>query len=339
MEKGIKTEATRKVTDYMVNYDEKTWHMAIEHFDWMPGVGLYGIWNAYKFTGDVKYMEFLKGWFSRHLKEAYEKKTVNSTAPLLTAVYMYEENGAPELLKVCTDIAEFIINEAPLTKDGGLEHTVTTEHGFSDQVWADTLFMACLFLAKFSIVTGEKKYADFCAKQLIVHHKLLSDGKGLYFHGYDGANKNHMSAVRWGRANSWITYSTAEILRLLPDIAERHEAEEYLRAQAEALIKVQTDDGGFRTILDDETSYVEISATAAIAAGLKLGTKLGILDEKFNETADKAIDATMNSILPNGAVDGVSMGTPVMPDADGYKEIGIAPTLYGQGLAALAFSI
>lgn len=339
MKKDLKIEAAVKVTDYMVECEQTTWHMAIENFDWMPGVGLFGIWQTYKMTGDKKYMEYLEGWFSRHLQEAYEKKTVNSTAPLLTAIYMYEENRDSELFKVCSDIAEFIINEAPLTKDGGLEHTVITEHGFSDQVWADTLFMACLFLAKFSVVTGEKKYADFCANQLIIHHKLLSDGNGLYFHGWDGANKNHMSAVRWGRANSWITYSTAEILRLLPDIAERDEVVKYLREQAEALVRVQATDGGFRTILDDETSYVEISATAAIAAGLKLGIKLGILDEKFDVTAEKALDTTIKAVRPDGAVDGVSMGTPVMPDADGYKEIGICPTLYGQGLAALAFSI
>lgn len=339
MNKNIAIETIKKVTDYTIRPEHKTWHMQIEHFDWMPGVALFGIWNAYAATGDEKYAEFLKEWFERHLPEAYDKKTVNSTAPLLTALYLYEKDGDEKLLKVCRDLGEYILNDAPLTKDGGLEHTVTEDvPGFSDQVWADTLFMACLFLAKLSCVTGDARYAEFCEKQLIVHHKLLSDGKGLYFHGYNGAQKNHMSAIRWGRANGWIVYSTAEILRLLPNMKSRAEAEGYLKQHACALAAVQDKDGGFRTIMDDESSYIEISATAAVAAGLKIGVRLGILDGNADAVSEKALAAVLAEVDDDGAVGKVSMGTPVMPDSDGYKQIGICPTLYGQGLADLAFT-
>ena len=97
-------------------------------------------------------------------------------------------------------------------------------------------------------------------------------------------------------------------------------------------------DGGYHTILDDPTSYIEISATAAIAAGMKLGNEIGVLKGEVRSAAERAIGAVVAAIAENGDVGSVSTGTPVMPDADAYKKIGICPTLYGQGLAAVALS-
>ena len=195
----------KRIADRMVSDSDEDWNMNIESFDWVPGVGLYGIYWAYKKTKDRKYFNFLREWAARHLGEAYKKITVNSIAPLLTIIHMYAEDGEDEYLDVCKDLAEYVITDAPLTIDGGLEHTVTEQvAGFSDQVWADTLFMVCIFLAKTGDVTGDKRYTDFAVNQLKVHHKLLTDGKGLYYHGYNGAQKDHMSGVRWGRANAWM---------------------------------------------------------------------------------------------------------------------------------------
>ncbi|MEG2670131.1 MAG: glycoside hydrolase family 88 protein, partial [Oscillospiraceae bacterium] len=152
----------RKITDRIVYGKDVDWAMNIEKFDWIPGVGLYGIFNAYRATGEEKYLEFLNEWANRHLQEAYTKKTINSTAPLLTIVELYDETNKEEYLKVCTDIANWIINEAPLTCEGGLEHTVTeVGDGFSQQIWADTLFMVCLFLVKLGKISKQQKYINF----------------------------------------------------------------------------------------------------------------------------------------------------------------------------------
>lgn len=334
----MNTDLIEKVTDYIIDGKSKDWTMDIEHFDWVPGVGLYGIYSAYQKTKRQKYMDFLKGWIQRHLREAYVQKTVNSTAPLLTVLCMYETFEGEELIKVCKDLAEYILSEAPLTMDGGLEHTVTEAvEGFSEQIWADTLFMVCIFLAKLSVVKDEKKYADFAAKQLLIHHRVLSDGSGLYFHGYSGTLKNHMSGVRWGRANGWIVYATAEILKLIPEFEGREEVMRMFERHAAALKQVQDISGGFHTILDDSDSYIEISATAAIAAGIRLGVESGFLPREYMQVSENATEAVINSVAEDGAVMGVSTGTPVMPDADAYKKVVCCPTLYGQGLAAMAF--
>ena len=328
----------RKVADRVICTKTTDWAMDIEQFDWVPGVGLYGLFLAYEATGQQRYWEFLAEWFSRHLPEAAEKKTVNSTAPLLTAACMYEKVPDPQYRKVMEAAGEFILREAPKTVDGGLEHTVTEPvAGFSDQIWADTLFMACIFLAKLGRITGNQVYTDFAAEQFVIHHRLLSDGAGLYFHGYNGGRRNHMSAVRWGRANAWILYATTAMLEICPDFPQRPFLIERVQTHIRELTVVQAKGGGFRTVLDDPAAYVEISATAGIAAGLGKAIQLGIVGKEYGAVQEKALAAVKAAVFPDGLVDGVSSGTPVMPDAAAYKQIPIVPTLYGQGLALAAF--
>ncbi len=332
-------EYITKVADRITDFSDTDWAMDIEHFDWVPAVGLYGVYHAYKKTENKKYLDYLISWTNRHLNEAYAQKTVNSTAPLLTVIELYKETENPEYLKVCKGMGNYILNKAPRTIDGGLEHTVTEPvPGFADQIWADTLFMVCVFMAKLGEVTGEKKYTDFAAEQLCIHHRLLTDGNGLYFHGYNGAQKNHMSGVRWGRANAWIVYSTAEIINIAGDFKGRENVIAALKKHIEALKNVQRADGGFGTILDDDDSYTEISATAGIIAGIKNAISYGLVDDEYITVYEKGIEAVKKAIAEDGSVTGVSTGTPVMPDAEAYKKIPCCPTLYGQGLAIIALA-
>lgn len=326
-----------RIADKTIGLETTAWELDIEHFDWVPAVGLYGILCAYKKTGLLRYWTFLDNWFARHIQLAYSQKTVNSVAPMLTAVCMCEIRPNDTYLRVIKDMTQYLIKEAPLTIDGGWEHTVTEPvKGFSDQIWADTLFMAGVFLAKAGWLMGDGKCIDFAIDQFVIHHRLLSDGDGLYFHGYNGYKKNHMSAVRWGRANAWIVYATAELLKSLDEFKQRRFLEDMVKKHIRALINVQDAQGAFRTILDDRESYIEMSATAGIAAGIKTALELGLVGSECESALKKALNAIENSISEDGLVENVSTGTPVMCDAEGYKNIKLTSTLYGQGLALVA---
>ena len=323
----------------MINPDNKEWGMNIHCFDWVPGVGLNGVYYAWKYTGDRRYWDALESWAQEHLKEAYTLKTVNSTAPMSTILSLYEENGNQEYLKVCTDIADYILREAPRTREGGLEHTVTEKvPGFNEQLWADTLFMVGIFLAKMGKITGNYAYTEEAAKQLVIHHKVLKDKKsGLFYHGWNCEQQNWMSAVRWGRANAWITVSTVEMLEMLPDEFEgRDEVITSLVEQVAELKYVQRNNGMFGTVLDDPDAYGETSATAGIAAGIKKGIKLGYIPKEYHIIAEKAEKAVVERINENGEVMEVSYGTPIMASAEEYRTIpNHLPVLYGQALALM----
>ena len=148
-----------------------------------------------------------------------------------------------------------------------------------------------------------------------------------------------MSAVCWGRANAWIIYSGAELINILGDFEGINEVRNAIKEHVEVLSKYQTEDGAFRTIIDDETSYEEASATAGIIAGIKLAVNLGIVEDKYESNFEKGIEYIKSQIDDNGILQSVSFGTPVMKSAEEYKNIALIPTLYGQGLGTIALCL
>jgi unsaturated rhamnogalacturonyl hydrolase len=110
------------------------------------------------------------------------------------------------------------------------------------------------------------------------------------------------------------------------------------KAQANALKKLQAKSGLWHTVLDDKSSYEEVSGSAAITAGILKGIRLGILDDSYLCVADKAIKAILKNIDEDGTVLNVSGGTGMGYDANHYKNILIAPMAYGQSLTILALA-
>lgn len=326
------------VTERMVYGTDKDWAMNINRFDWVPGTGLYGIYSAYQYTNKKEYLDFLIAWTEKNKNGALKLKTVNSTAPFLTIIELYRITKNEEYKKICIEAAEYILNKAPRTVSGGLEHTVTEDvEGFREQIWADTLFMVCLFMVRIGKILNNDSYLEFAVEQLKIHHKFLKNKEnGLFFHGYDCANKNHLSAVCWGRANAWIIYSTNLILNELPEFDGKNEVISSMEEQIKALAKYQHDDGGFSTVIDDAQTYEETSAAAGIAAGVYMAVKAGYVSDKYICVADKALEYVKRNTNEPGEVSGVSGGTPIMPSSEAYNKVGTCVTLYGQTLAILA---
>ncbi len=308
--------------------------MNIHRFDWVEGVGLYGILRAYETLNEERYRDFISGWIEQHRQEAEILKTVNSTAPMMSILDFAGEKELP----LCRRIADSIIKEAPRLKNGALEHTVTNEGvNFTGQMWADTLFMVCIFLAKLGKVTGEAQYTEEVICQLRLHHQYLKDSEtGLFFHGYSEPENSHLSAARWARANAWITAGTVEMLELLPESFDgRAEILTSLQEQVAAYQKYQREDGRFYTVLDRSDGYTEASATAGIAYGIRRGVKDGYIESQYLDISVKAEQAVIAQIDENGAVQGVSGGTPIMETIEAYHGIEVLPTLYGQALTLL----
>ena len=316
--------------------DANNWNMYIHRFDWNPGVALHALSEAFHKTGDTTIDTFLRSWFERNGKDALTQKTVNSTAPFITLTAYAQEN--PVYMDMCVKMATYLLEEAPKTDIGSLEHTVTEPvPGFTQQMWADTCFMACIFMAKLGLLLDNRVYRDFASEQLYLHQMYLKDKKtGLYFHAYSCEKKNHLSAVRWGRANAWVLYSSLLLLRLMPDMNHADEIRENVQAQIKALLACQRENGGFGTVLDEKDSYIETSATAGFAAGMFMAEKMGLAGTEVREAAEKALSYVMHVTDEDGTVQGVSGGTPVLDSAEIYKTVPCQPTLYGQALSILA---
>ena len=270
------------------------------------------------------------------MAEGLPERNVNTTCPMLTLLYVYEDTQDERYGALCRDWAEWVMHGLIRTGDGAFQHMITGDANDS-QMLIDTLFMTVLFLAKAGVVFGRKDYVEEAKRQCLVHIKYLYDTScGLYFHGYDFKGRHNYGRVHWARGNSWYTCGIMELIGLIPiEPGLRQYFLDTFRAQVDALCACQAEDGMWHTILDDPASYKESSATAAFAYGMLKGVRLGFLPAQYEAPALRAVQAVLARVDAAGIVGGVSYGTPVGNDAQFYKDIPVCPMTYGQAMAIL----
>lgn len=308
----------------------------INLWEWPQGVGIYGLYKYYLDTGRQDIFDFLDTWYSSRIQEGLPEKNVNTMSPMLTLIGLYQLSGQKKHLELCEEWSTWIMKEMLRTGDGALQHMITGDPN-DGQILIDTLFMTCLFLAKAGEVLGKPEYVEEAKRQFLIHIKYLYDkSSGLFYHGWDFNKSHNYGAVRWGRGNSWYTCGLVDFL----DMVEVEPGlKQYLldtfQAQVAALAKYQDRSGLWHTIIDDETSYLETSASAAFGYGILKGIRLGYLDAAYTHVGMKAVEGVISQISSEGVVQGVSYGTPVGNDAQFYKDIPVCPMTYGQALTIL----
>lgn len=311
----------------------------IEEWEWPQGVGLYGLYKLQNFYGDGRYVDFLKNWISNNQEKGLPPRNVNTTMPYLVVAGFLDQLNDPECERMCLEQAEWVMSDLPRTKDGGFQH-ITTIGLNEGQIWADTLFMTVLFLNKMGHLYDRQDWIQEATKQVLIHIKYLYDKyTGLFHHGWTFEENSNFGGVFWCRGNSWFTYGILEYLEMSRDTLDpgiySYVVDTY-RAQCEMLRKLQAPSGLWHTVLNDPESYEETSGSAAIAAGIIKGVRLGILDSSYEACAEKAMKGICAQIAEDGTVQGVSAGTTVGYDAEHYKNIVVRPMAYGQSLTLIA---
>lgn len=317
----------------------KTIDMRYDDFNWQMGVGLYGLIEAAGVLGEDRYFEFIREWTDFHIDKGIPAMTVNSTIPYYAFLQLYKKYGDGKYYALCDNAAKYVISAGTRADEGALEHTVLEGRNAS-QIWADTVFMAAVFLAEWGSFTGNIAYQNEAARQILLHYKYLTDkNTGLMFHAYSCAERNNLSAVKWGRANGWGVISSVEILERLPEYhAARSSIISNLQKHIDKLVKYQAECGGWHTVLDDEGSYIETTAACCVYYALKKGLKLGYISGDYSAVIAKAENYIKLHISDEGEALMTSAGTPVMASAEEYNKIPCAMSYYGQGLALMALS-
>ena len=320
----------------------------IKEWDWPQGVGLLGLLKIMKYQNNDNYKEFLYNWFNENINAGLPSRNINTTTPLLTLVELNECYKDPEFEELCLSWTDWLMNCLPRTKERGFQH-VTSANGDrqgvrlnENEMWIDTIFMTVLFLNKMGQKYHRQDWIDESIHQVLMHIKYLYDkNSGLFYHGWTFNQMNNFGGIFWCRGNSWFTLGILDYIEMFKGTMNAGVKEFILdtyKAQAAALKKLQAKSGLWHTVLDDKSSYEEVSGSAAITAGILKGIRLGILDDSYLCVADKAIKAILKNIDEDGTVLNVSGGTGMGYDANHYKNILIAPMAYGQSLTILALA-
>ncbi|MDP3177667.1 MAG: glycoside hydrolase family 88 protein, partial [Spirochaetaceae bacterium] len=315
-------------------------------WEWPQGVALYALYRRYEAKGEAGDLAFIRSWFDRSFERPLPVRNVNTTAPLLSLACLLGREDDRALRAFCSGWADWAMRDMPRTEEGGIQH-VTSHLANPGELWADTLFMTVLFLARAGILLGRPELVQEAAYQFLLHIRYLADPEsGLWFHGWSFEGRHHFGKAHWARGNAWFAMAAIEFLEMLgvgdaDDVggaAARCVREAFL-SQARTLARFQAKDGLWHTIIDDPSSYTETSASAGFAYAWLKAIRLGVMDGEFRPAAALAAERAARGVVARiderGFVGGVSHGTAVGWDAEHYRSIRVAPTAYGQGLAFL----
>lgn len=307
------------------------------YWEWTQGVGLFGLWKLFQYEKKESYLDTLKKYYDRQIEIGFPALNVNTAAPYLAMSFLAEYTGEEKYMQPCVNAAKQIMESFPRTKEGGFQHK-TSDSVNEQELWDDTLYMTVLFLANMGRILKDDSMTAEAEYQFLLHDKYLCDKiSGLWYHGWSFQEKNNFARAFWGRGNCWITMAIPEFLSIC-NCSEpvKRMLINTLKDQVESLKVYQAGNGMWHTLVDDEDSYVEASATCGFAYGILKAVKDGLLDKSYLEVASKAAAPIMDYISEEGVVNQVSYGTPMgRTTKDFYKQIELKPMPYGQALAIL----
>ncbi len=289
-------------------------------WDWPCGVAYYGVATAYEVLGDASIIERLQARIDRYIELGLPKWNVNACAMGHCLITLYEVTEDPKYWDLVMSKIDYLQNHALRFGQNILQHTVSAKNDFPEQAWADTLFMAAYFMLRVGVKLKDEVLIRDALQQYFWHIEFLQDKEtSLWYHGYSHIKGDHMSGFYWARANAWAAYTMSRVGKILPEpylYPEYMDIDCSLRDQLSALKNYQTENGLWRTLLDDEESYEELSASAGIAAAIVTnGNPL------LTDYAQKAYEGILEEITPDGRLLNVSGGTAIMRDRGGYRNI------------------
>ena len=335
-------EAAKRVLDRLKNSaGDGRWddHLSLATWEWPQGVAMFAMAQELEASGSAALREEMTAWYDGHIARGLPGRNINTTAPMLGLVMLWEQTREPRWEQPIRDWAEWVMSGLPRTEEGGFQHR-TSDCENAQQLWDDTLFMTVLFLYRAGRALREPAWQEEARYQFLLHIKYLHCQKtGLWYHGWTFDGRHHFGEAFWCRGNSWFTAGAADFVSWLPeeDPVRRCVLETW-REQCRELVRLQDPETGlWHTLLDDPGSYLETSGSAAIVYGLHKGWRLGLLGEECLTASLKATEGVAAQIAEDGTVQGVSYGTPMGMDMDFYRNVPLQATAYGQGLAYLMF--
>jgi len=327
----------------------RTWAAGLPDWFWGEGVCLLGLARLAEARAQP-FPPAVLDWLHAHATRGVTVAHVNHLAPgAVLAMALrpgrYPEPRLEQLRPLLADLVGWIYRPGAATRDsaGTLEH-------WPGGVWADTVFMAGVFLGQAGVTTGDPAlWAEF-ADQLLRHAVVLQDpATGLYVHG---SHRGEVIPCFWGRANAWSALAAVEFLELAAgpgaelagaSTAQVGAVREGLRRQLSALAECQPAHGVWSVLVDDHpevAGLLETSAAAGIgAAMLRAGSVVPGLAPEVTAAGWRAVRGALAYVEPDGTLSRTSAGTVLQLAPFGYSVIrDDRLQLWGQGLALHAIA-
>ncbi len=246
----------------------------------------------------------------------FRAKRLDDNGPMgasLIELQMRKPNKA--FLNYINETNDHLMYAEPRLEDG----TIARLWPHENTIWADDLFMGVAFLCRMGKMTGDTKYFDDAANQVLNYTKYLwHPEKQIYYHCYHTDTKEH-GVAHWSRANGWILMAQADLLTMLPkDHPKRQALIENFKQQVSGVARYQGKNGLWYQVLDKTDSYEEITGTAMFVFGIARGVREGWIDKDFIYVAEQGLKGMMTKMTDEGDVTAICVGTGIMPSLSFY---------------------
>lgn len=174
--------------------------------------------------------------------------------------------------------------------------------------WTDDMFMMSSVVSR----AGNPEWSSRLTTMLTSYARTLQRADGLFIHAVEGPHA-------WGRGNGFALLGVTEALTRLPAQAPNAALLEIYRTHLAALARHQSDDGSWRQVIDEPTSYRELTSTAMIVAAMARGVARGWIDRAtYEPMINRGWQAVAARVMPDGTVRDVCSGTGAGPTKEYY---------------------
>ena len=189
--------------------------------------------------------------------------------------------------------------------------------GLSSQTryWIDDMYMITSVQLQAYRATGDSKYLDRAALEMVSYLDKLQQPGGLFYHAPD-------VPFYWGRGDGWVAAGMAEMLRSMPaDHPQRARILEGYHKMMAALLKYQDKNGMWHELIDHSEAWPETSSTAMFTFAMITGVKNGWLDKKpYAKAARKGWLGLVSYLDSNADLRNVCQGTGKKNDLQYYLD-------------------
>ena len=181
--------------------------------------------------------------------------------------------------------------------------------------WIDDMFMITILQVQAYRATGDPKYLDRAAREMVAYLDKLQQPNGLFYHAPD-------APFFWGRGNGWVAAGMAELLRLASSThPQRARIMTAYLTMMKTLLAMQGKDGMWRQLLDHPEAWPESSSTGMFTFAMITGVKNGWLDRKtYGRAARKGWLALVANLDENADLRNVCEGTGRKNDLNYYLQ-------------------
>jgi rhamnogalacturonyl hydrolase YesR len=264
---------------------------------WTRGVYYEGLMALHEIYPKKEYYNYALDWANFHewgFRSGNITRNADDYCAAQTYIDLYNLEPQPERLKNTRATMQKFL------------HTPQN----NDWDWIDAIQMGMPVFAKMGVIEKDERYFEKM-HQMYMYTRDKEGEKGL-FNKEDGLwwrdadfdppyTEPNGEDSYWSRGNGWVIAALAKVLDIVPeDTPHRGQYIKDLKTMAEALVKVQRQDGFWNVSLHDENNYgeKELSGTALFVYALAYGVNNNILNgEKYLPVIEKGWNAMVKESL------------------------------------------